>query len=35
MKNEVVKYLISYSVFIRSGSRLAISAEVNVPSSIL
>lgn len=35
MKNEVIKYLISYSVFISSGSRLAVSAEINVPSSTL
>lgn len=35
MKNEAVKYQISYSVFIRCGSTLVISAEINVPSDIL
>lgn len=35
MKNEAIKHLISYSVFIKCGSRLATSAEVSVPSGIL
>lgn len=35
MKDELIKYIISYNVFIRSVSRLALSAEDNTPSSTL